>query len=229
MPPLSMVGDMGGGGMLAAFGIACALREVDRSGEGQVIDAAMVDGVAALSALWHGMLAQGRWSEQQGANFTDPGAPHYDVYETSDHRFVAVGALEDPFWVDLLDGLGLEADELPSRADPADWPALHETIADAFAQRTRDEWTETFAVRDACVAPVLTFSEAAHHPHLLARGTYVVEDDVVQARPAPRFSRTSAELSRPPSRPGEHTDEILVEAGFTPDEVERLRDQGAVA
>jgi alpha-methylacyl-CoA racemase len=179
-----------------------------------VIDAAMVDGVAALGAMWHGMLAQGRWSEERGVNFTDPGAPHYDVYETSDHRYVAVGALEDPFWHELLQALEIAVDDLPPRTDPEGWPEVHAMLAAAFAGRTRDEWAERFADSDACVAPVLSFSEAARHPHLVARGTYVTEHGIVQARPAPRFSRTDAELSVPPPAPGEHTDAVLAEFGF---------------
>jgi alpha-methylacyl-CoA racemase len=228
--PLAMVGDMGGGGMLAAFGIVCALCEAGRSGQGQVIDAAMVDGVAALGAMWQGMLAQGRWSETRGTNFTDPGAPHYDVYETSDHRYVAVGALEDPFWHALLEVLEIPVDDLPPRTDVDTWPAVQAELAAAFARRTRDEWAERFADRDACVAPVLGFGEAAHHPHLAARGTYVTDEaGVVQARPAPRFSRTGPELSFPPPAPGEHTDEVLAQAGFDAMEIARLRGAGTIA
>jgi alpha-methylacyl-CoA racemase len=226
--PLAMVGDMGGGGMLAAFGIVCALHEAGRSGQGQVVDAAMVDGVAALGAMWHGMLAQGRWTESRGNNFTDPGAPHYDVYETSDRRYVAVGALEDPFWNELLDVLEIPADGLPPRTDPESWPRVQAALAAAFAQRTRDEWADRFADTDACVAPVLGFSEAARHPHLVARGTYVTEHGVVQARPAPRFSRTDAALSSRPPSPGEHTDQVLSEIGFDTAAIARLRGEGAV-
>jgi alpha-methylacyl-CoA racemase len=228
LAPLSMVGDMGGGGMLAAFGVVCALCEANRSGHGQVIDAAMVDGVAVLGAMWQGMLAQGRWNETRGVNFTDPGAPHYDVYETSDHRYVAVGALEDPFWHELLEALEIRVEDLPPRTETETWPQVQATLAAAFARRTRDEWADRFADSDACVAPVLGFTEAARHPHLVARGTYVTEHGIVQARPAPRFSRTDPQLSVRPPAPGEHTDYLLAEAGFDADAIARLRDAGAV-
>ena len=233
LPPLAMVGDMGGGGLLLAFGIVCALREADRSGVGQVVDAAMIDGVAAMSAMWFGMMAQGRWRDEPGTNFTDPGAPHYDVYETSDHRFVAVAALEEPFYRELLATLGLEADDVPPRSDAARWPELTHRLATVFASRTRDEWAEVFAQGDACVAPVLSFSEAPGHPHHVARGTYLTADSapggVVQPRPAPRFSRTEATARVPPPLPGEHTDAVLHDWGFDDATVARLRAGGAIA
>jgi alpha-methylacyl-CoA racemase len=214
--PLNLVGDYGGGGMLLALGVVSAHVEVLRSGCGQVVDAAMVDGVAVLTALQHGLLAQGRWRDEPGTNFADSGSPYYDAYETADGRFVAVGALEAPFYAQLLEGLGLDPADLPDRADEASWPMLKDRIAAAIRGRTRDEWEQVFAGTDACVAPVLSLTEATRHPVNRARGVFVERDGVVQPAPAPRFSRTPARLGLPPPRPGEHTDEVLRDWGIAP-------------
>ncbi|WP_322748622.1 MULTISPECIES: CaiB/BaiF CoA-transferase family protein [unclassified Frankia] len=228
VPPLSLVGDFGGGGMLLAFGVVCALLEARASGHGQVVDAAMVDGTALLTTLFHGLLAQGRWRDEPGTNFADTGAPYYEVYETADGRYVAVGALEGPFYNELINLLGLSADELPSRDDPTHWPALKERFAAVFRTRTRDEWADLLLATDSCVAPVLSFTEAPRHPHLAERGTFIERDGVMQPAPAPRFSRTPAELGAVPPLPGEQTSEVLTGWGFTPEEVAKLVDAGVV-
>ncbi len=201
VPPLNLTGDYGGGAMFLALGVVCALLEARTSGRGQVVDAAMTDGSATLMSLFTGLLARGTWRLERGRNLLDGGAPWYDTYEAADGRYVAVGALEDPFWQALLSGLGLDGAALPSRADPAHWPALRQTLAAAFRTRTRDEWAALFALTDACVTPVLDLHEAADHPHNRARGTFTELDGVIQPAPAPRFSRTPARSPRPAQPP----------------------------
>ncbi|WP_239334329.1 CaiB/BaiF CoA-transferase family protein [Frankia sp. CiP3] len=226
VPPLSLVGDFGGGGMLLAFGVVCALLEARAHGRGQVVDAAMVDGTALLTTLFHGLLAQGRWRDEPGTNFADTGAPYYEVYETADGGYIAVGALEGPFYDELIHRLGLSAADLPPRDDQAHWPALKERFAAVFRTRTRDEWAGLLLATDSCAAPVLSLTEAPRHPHLQARGTFVERDGVVQPAPAPRFSRTPAELGAVPPLPGEQTGDVLASWGFAPDEVTKLLDTG---
>jgi alpha-methylacyl-CoA racemase len=225
VPPVNYLGDFGGGGAFLAIGVLAALW----AGHGQVVDAAMVDGSAVLTTMLHGLLAQGRWRDEAGANFADTGSNYYDVYECADGRFVAVGALEGPFYGELLAGLDLDVDALPDRRQPASWPALKETFATAFRTRSRDEWADRFAATDACVSPVLSLAEAPDHPHNAARGTFVDRDGITQPAPAPRFSRTPAKLDRRPPRPGEHTDEVLHELGYDGDEVAEMRAAGAIA
>lgn len=228
VPPLNLVADFGGGGAFLAFGVLAAVFERSRSGEGQVVDAAMVDGVAALTAMFHGMAAMGAWTDERGANLLDGGAPFYRCYATSDGGFMAVGALEPQFYAALLEVLSLGASDWPQH-DRARWPAQHAALEELFASRTRDQWAAAFEGSDACVAPVLTLSEAPAHPHLAARGTFVEHGGLLQPAPAPRFSRTPSALSRPPVLPGQHTDEVLADAGFSPGEVAALREAGAVA
>ncbi len=228
VPPVNLLGDFGGGGAVLALGIVAALWEAARSGRGQVVDAAMVDGSAVLTTMLHGLLAQGRWRDEAGVNFADTGSPFYEVYECADGRHIAVGALERPFYERLLAGLGLEGADLPDRGDEAHWPALKDRFAAVFRTRTRDEWAEVFAATDACVAPVLTLTEAPRHPHNVERSTFVERAGIVQPAPAPRFSRTATALDRTPPAPGDHTDEVLAELGFDPIEIERLRTAGAV-
>ncbi len=228
VPPLNLLGDFGGGGMLAALGVLAALWERGHSGRGQVVDAAMVDGSALLTAMFHGMRAAGLWSDERGTNLLDSGAPFYDCYETADGRHMAVGALEPQFFMGLVSGLGLDPAGLPMQYDPSGWPVLRERLAEAFRTRTRDEWAEVFAGIDACVAPVLTMEEAVHHPHNASRGTFVEVGGIVQPGPAPRFSRTPAAVPSPPAAPGEHTGEILAEFGFGEAEIVALRAAGAV-
>lgn len=189
-PPLNLVGDYGGGAMLLLVGVLAALWEAQRSGRGQVVDAAMVDGAALLMSLFHGMAAQGMWSDEAGVNLLDSGAPFYDVYRTSDGRFLAVACLEPQFYAEWLRIAGLTDTDLPGQFDIARWDELRTAFGHVIATRTRDEWAEAAAGSDACVAPVLTMSEAPQHAHLSARGTYVEVDGVMQAAAAPRFSGT---------------------------------------
>jgi alpha-methylacyl-CoA racemase len=212
LPPLNLVGDFGGGGMLLAVGILAALHERTRSGRGQVVDAAMVDGASLLTAFLHGMRAEGNWADERGTNLLDGGAPFYDTYETSDGGYMAVGALERRFYQQLLIGLGLEGDpELPGQMDRDRWNELRAGFATIFASRTRAQWSQTFAELDACVSPVLAPSEVADAEHTKARAGFVDVGGVSQPAPAPRFSRTPAITPRAPRVPGEDTENVLAE------------------
>ncbi|MGH9212972.1 MAG: CaiB/BaiF CoA transferase family protein [Acidimicrobiales bacterium] len=228
-PPMNLIGDFGGGGMLLAFGVLAGVYEAQRSGQGQVVDAAMVDGSAALMTMVHSFVAMGMWSEQRGTNMLDTGAHFYDVYETSDGKYVSVGAIEPQFYAALLAGLGLDGDDLGYQHDRTQWPALKERFAAIFKSRTRDEWTAVFDGADACVAPVLTISEAVAHPHNAERGTFTEVAGVTQPAPAPRFDRTPGAISSPPPHAGQHTVEVLREAGLDDDRIAKLRTVGAVA
>lgn len=201
-PPLNLVGDYGGGSMLLLVGVLAALVERARSGLGQVVDAAMVDGAALLSQMIMALRGMGLWRDERQSNLLDGAAPFYDTYRCADGRFVAVGALEPHFFAALVAGLGIDPARLGDQYDRAAWPAMRRMFAEAFLRRTRDEWAAHFAGSDACVTPVLSYAEAAAHPHLAARGTYVEIDGVVQAAPAPRFSRTPAPRPAGPPRPG---------------------------
>jgi alpha-methylacyl-CoA racemase len=198
VPPLNLVGDFGGGSMFLVMGVLAALWERDRSGAGQIIDAAMVDGVSALAQMFWSLRACGLWTDQRGANLLDSGVPYYDTYACADGRYVAVGALEPQFYAALLAGLGLAEADLPEQQDRAGWPVLRQRFTEAFAARSRDEWMAVFEGTDACVAPVLTFAEVPEHPHIAARGTIITLDGVPQAAPAPRFSRTVPDFPTPP-------------------------------
>jgi alpha-methylacyl-CoA racemase len=226
-PALNLVGDFGGGGMLMAFGITAALLERSRSGAGQVIDAAMLDGVAALSASILGFANMGVWSPERESNFLDGGAPYYDSYETADGRYVTIGAIEPQFYALLLDELDLDPAEWPQE-DRSRWPAMHARLAEIFRTRTSDAWCAVFEGTDVCFAPVLTFDEARRHPHLAARGTYVEEHGMVQPAPVPRFSRTPGAIQSPPCAPGQHTAEVLRDWGFDVAEREALLAGGVV-
>jgi alpha-methylacyl-CoA racemase len=226
VPPLNLVADFGGGA-LGALGVVAALLAAARGGGGQVIDAAMLDGAALLSTLFHGLLAQGMWSGERGANLLDGGAPFYGVYDTADGRHIAVGPLEPAFWELLTTKLGLDPGDLPDRTDPAAWPVLRERLAGIFRTRTRDEWCTLLEGTDACAAPVLSLAEAPSHPHNRERQTFVEVGGVTQPAPSPRFSRTQAPLPAPPPRPGEHTAEVLAAWGFTQDDIDDLLSKGA--
>ncbi len=228
-PPLNLVADFGGGGMLLALGVVAAVLAARESGTGQVVDAAMVDGVALLMAPFFMALRSGFFTDDRGTNLLDSGAPFYDCYRCADGRWVAVGALEPQFYAALLVGLGIDAAELGPQNDQAGWPKMRRRFAAAFAARNRDAWVAAFAGRDACVAPVLTTEETLADPHLAARATVVEIDGVPQPSPAPRFSATPAALDRPPPSPGEHTDAVLADAGYEPEEIAALRKSGAVA
>jgi alpha-methylacyl-CoA racemase len=229
VPPLNLVGDFGGGGLLLAFGIVAGLLEARTSGRGQVIDAAMVDGAAALMTMTHSLRAMGIWNDERGTNMLDTGAHFYDVYETADGRYVSIGSIEPQFYAELLRLTGLEGEDLPWQHDRAQWPALKERLAGIFRTRTRDEWCEIMEGTDVCFAPVLTIPEAVAHPHNVHRGTFVEVAGIPQPGPAPRFSRTEAAIARPPAHAGQHTDEILAEAGLDADRIAKLRETGAVA
>jgi alpha-methylacyl-CoA racemase len=226
VPPLNLVGDFGGGGMLLAFGIACALVEAQRSGKGQVVDAAMVDGASLLATMFSGMLAAKRWSETRGENVLDTGAPWYDVYETKDGKYVAIGSIEPKFYEELISRLSLQGRDLPAQQDRKGWPALRQIFSEKFREKTRDEWCAVFEGSDACFAPVLTFSEARAHPHNAARRTFVQSGKVDQPAPAPRFSRTPGAIRRAPPERGEGGKQALMDWGFSASELEKLKSSG---
>jgi alpha-methylacyl-CoA racemase len=228
-PPLNLVADFGGGGMLLALGVVSGVLAARASGRGQVVDAAMVDGVALLMAPFFMALRSGYFTDERGTNLLDSGAPFYDCYACADGRWVAVGALEAQFFASLLSGLGIDPAELGDQHDRTGWPNMRRRFTAAFATWGRDEWVAHFAGRDACVAPVLTTQETLADPHLAARGTVVEVEGVPQPAPAPRFSATPAVLHRPPPAPGEHTDEVLAGLGYAPGEIASLRSAGAVA
>ncbi len=235
-PPINLVGDFGGGGMLMAFGMVCALLEAQRSGAGQVVDAAMVDGSATLMMMMWAFSAMGIWSEERGTNLLDTGAHFYDTYECADGGFVSIGSIEPQFYAQLLELSGLEAsyrdrgEELPHQMNKPEWGAMKDRLAEIFRTRTRDEWCEVMEGSDVCFAPVLTMSEATRHPHNVARGSFVDIAGIVQPAPAPRFSRTTAEVQRPPAHAGQHTDEILGDwLGLDGAGIAARRASGAVA
>ncbi|EEP75063.1 L-carnitine dehydratase/bile acid-inducible protein F [Micromonospora sp. ATCC 39149] len=231
VPPMNLLGDFGGGGMMLALGVVAALYAVRAGAPGQVVDAAIVDGVSVLSTMIHSLRGVGMWQDPRGVNLLDGGAPFYDTYECADGRHLAVGALESRFYDELVrrTGFPLPGDDAPERTDPANWPALRAAWARLFRTRTRDEWTALLGASDACVAPVLDWREAPEHPHLAARQVFVAHAGATQPAPAPRFSGTPTALRRPPPHPGEHTDEVLSEAGFAADRIAALRAAGAVA
>jgi alpha-methylacyl-CoA racemase len=221
-PPLNLVADYGGGALYLAMGVLAALVEREQSGNGDVVDAAMVDGAASLLTLFYELYGAGVWTNERAANLLDGAAPFYDTYETSDGKYVAVGPIESQFFAELLNRLGIEEGELPPQLDVASWPMVKARLAAIFATATRDEWEARFAGSDACVTPVLTLEEAPRHPHNLARATFVSVGGVVQPGPAPRFDRWSRPVPAPTSPPGAHTREVLGEVGLTGPELDRL-------
>ncbi|HBK13203.1 MAG TPA: carnitine dehydratase [Gammaproteobacteria bacterium] len=228
-PPLNLVGDFGGGGMLLAFGIVAALYERGVSGKGQVIDAAMTDGSALLMNSIFGLMGQGVWNQNRGSNLLDGGAHFYGTYETKDGRFVSIGSIEPQFYALLLEKTGLDQDpDLAKQMSRDDWPKLREKLAAVLATKTRDEWDEIMLGTDICYAPILNFDEAVAHPHNQARNTFVASADIVQAAPAPRFSRTEPELPEPPVAPGEHSEEVLASIGLDAAAIAELKSSGAV-
>jgi alpha-methylacyl-CoA racemase len=228
LPPLNLVGDFGGGALYLALGVVAGLLEAQRSGKGQVVDAAMVDGASSLMTAIYGIKAAGMWTNNRGENLLDTGAHFYEVYETSDGKFVSVGSIEAKFYEELLELSGLKGQELPNQMDRTAWPALKEQLTKIFKSKTRDEWCKVMEGSDVCFAPVLSMEEAPRHAHNRHRGTFVEVEGVVQPGPAPRFSRTPGEVQRPPASPGEHTEEALRDWGFSSAELENLRAQGAI-
>jgi alpha-methylacyl-CoA racemase len=226
VPPLNLVGDFGGGGLLLAMGILAALYERNTSGRGQVVDASMVDGAALLTTSLHGMAAAGLWGGGRGDNMLDGGAPFYDTYETADGKYVAVGAIEMRFWGDLVKVLELDPDSLPLHVDKTQWPRLREILAAAIGKYTRDDLVARAEGTDACLTPVLAPAEAASHPHNAARGTFVEIGGMVQPAPAPRFGRTPPETPEAPHTKGSDTEAVLAELGVT--DLGALRSAGAI-
>ncbi len=227
--PLNLAGDFGGGSLYLALGLVSAILESRTSGEGQVVDAAMVDGASSLMTLIYGAFAAGYWVDERGANRLDSGAPWYNVYETRDGKYVSIGANEERFYRNALQVLGLDESTLPDQHDREGWPVMKEKFAAAFKTRTRDEWAALAADAEACITPVLSLAEAPQHAHIQQRKTFVEVDGVVQPAPAPRFSRTPGAIQCPPPQAGQHTDEVLADWGFSADELEALRAGGAIA
>jgi alpha-methylacyl-CoA racemase len=223
VPPLNLIGDFGGGGMLLGFGVACALLEAARSGRGQVVDAAMVEGASLLAAMFAGFLASKNWSEERGTNILDTGAPWYDVYETKDGKYVSIGSIETRFYEELLQKLG--APDL-GQHDRARWPEMRSLFARIFRSKSRDEWCKVFEGSDACFAPVLSWSEARRDAHNVARKSFLSVKNVEQPAPAPRFSRTPGALRRAPPERGEGGRQALADWGFAPAEIEKLSVRG---
>ena len=229
VPPANLVGDMGGGGLLLAFGIVCALLEARSSLQGQIVDAAMVDGASLLATSVYGLAAMGLWNPSRwGVNLTDTGAHFYEVYATSDDKLVAVGAIESQFYTQLLKGLGLDGADLPPQMDAASWPQMKRRFAQVFRTKSRAEWEKIFAGTDACVSPVLSPLETIENAHMQARRSFAEIGAVTQPAPAPRFSRTPGEIARPPPLPGQHTVEALAAWGLSDARIRDLREAGAI-
>ena len=228
VPPLNLIGDFGGGGMLLAFGLVCGMLEAARSGKGQVIDAAMVDGAASLMAMFFSMAGRG-FKTERGANMLDGGAHFYNTYETADGEHICVGAIEPQFYAELVQKAGLDAERFGAQMDAAQWPAYKEELARVFKTKSRDEWCAVMEGSDVCFAPVLSIAEAPEHRHNRHRATFVTVDGVTQPAPAPRFSRTQAEIARAARAPGEDTRAVLADIGLDEATIDALEHGGVVA
>ena len=226
VPPLNLVGDFGGGGMLLAFGMVCGLLEAERSGKGQVIDAAMVDGAAALMAMFFSM--GDRFSDRRGTNLLDTGAHFYNTYETKDGQHICVGSIEPQFYQLLVEKSGVDANRFGPQMDTGQWDGFKEELVEVFKTRTRDEWCEIMEGTDVCFAPVLSIAEAPQHPHNKHRDTFVEVDGLVQPAPAPRFSRTAPAISHGARVPGEDSAAVLADAGFSQEDIEALRGKSVI-
>ena len=226
--PLNLVGDFGGGALYLAFGILAGIIESRASGSGQVVDCAMTDGAASLMTMFYGMLAGGRWREERGTNAIDTGSHFYNVYETKDGKYVSIGSIEPKFYAELIERLGLSGEDLPAQHEATSWPVMKDRFQSVFRTKTRDEWCDVMEGSDVCFAPVLSLEESMRHPHNVARGTFVEMDGITQPGPAPRFSRTPGKLDRPPSIPGQHSEEVLRDWGFDMAEVTALTAGGIV-
>ncbi len=227
-PPLNLVGDFGGGAMMLAFGVVCAVLEARKSGQGQVVDAAMTDGAALLGAMMYGSRAYGAWSDQRGANMLDGGAHFYDTYACADGKFISIGAIEPQFYALLLKLTGIDDPAFEAQLEPSGWPALTRKIAAVFLTRSREGWCNLLEGTDVCFAPVLDMAEAPQHPHNVARGAFVEVGGVVQPAPAPRFSRTAPEIGITPALPGQHSAAVLKDWGWTIEEVAALEAQQVI-
>ena len=227
-PPLNLVGDFGGGAMMLAFGVVCAVLEARKSGKGQVVDAAMTDGAALLGAMMYGFRAHGSWSDQRGANMLDGGAHFYDTYACADGKFVSIGSIEPQFYALLLKLAGIDDPAFDAQMDPAAWPSLSEKIAAVFLTRDRESWCHLMEGTDVCFAPVLDMAEAPRHPHNVARGPFADVGGVVQPAPAPRFSRTAPGIGIMPAIPGQHSAAVLGDWGWSDAEVAALAEQGVI-
>jgi alpha-methylacyl-CoA racemase len=228
VPPLNLVGDFGGGGMLLAFGLVCGMLEAQKSGRGQVVDAAMVDGAATLMAMFFSMGAAGVFTDQRGTNMLDGGAHFYDSYETSDGKYICIGSIEPQFYALLVEKAGLDPERFAPQMNAGRWRELKTELTAVFKTRTRDEWCRIMEGSDVCFAPVLSIFEAPEHPHNKARGTFVAVDGVMQPAPSPRFSRTVAEISHAAPTPGQDSEVVLADCGFSSDEIAALRDAGVI-
>lgn len=226
--PLNLVGDFGGGGLMLAYGMVCALLETKTSGQGQVVDAAMIDGAATLMASTFAAHQVGFWSDERGTNLLDSGSHFYEVYETADGKYISLGSIEPQFYAALLEKLGDDAKHFESQFNMESWPAMKERMTAIIKRKTRDEWDAVFDDADVCYAPVLSMNEVRHHPHHQARGTFVDDGEVWQPSPAPRFSRTGAEIRSAAANIGEHSEEILREFGFTQEQIAARIESGAV-
>jgi alpha-methylacyl-CoA racemase len=228
VPPLNLVGDFGGGALYLALGMVAGILETQKSGKGQVVDAAMVDGAASLMTAIYGIHGSGRWTDNRGDNILDSGAHYYDVYETKDGKYVSIGSIETKFYDELLELSGLKKEELARQNDRDAWPAMKQKVAACFKTKTRDEWCKIMEGSDVCFAPVLSMTEAPKHPHNRHRGTFIEDGGVIQPGPAPRFSRTPSKIQRPPAHPGEHTEEALRDWGFSASDLDGLRKAAAI-
>lgn len=229
VPPLNLVGDMGGGGMLLVVGVLAALLEAQKTGEGQVIDAAMIDGAAQLMWMFHGFQAAGNWDDSdRGINLLDGGAHFYDTYETADGKYISVGSIEPQFYAELLKLAELDPEHYAAQMDKAKWPGYMQDLTEVFKSKTQSEWCEIMEGTDVCFAPVLSMTDAAKHPHNVERKMYVELDGFTQPAPAPRFSRTPSEVRHGKHRPGEDGESLLAAAGFSTEEIEKLKATGAL-
>ena len=227
VPPLNLIGDFGGGGMLLAYGLVCALLEAQKSGKGQVVDTAMVDGAATLMAMFFSMAGRG-FDDERGTNLLDGGSHFYNTYETKDGQHVCVGSIEPQFYQLLVEKAGVDANRFGPQMDRDRWSGFKDELEDVFKTKTRGEWCEIMEGTDVCFAPVLSVFEAPNHPHNVHRGTFIEVDGVVQPSPSPRFSRTTAEISHAARAPGEDSTEVLSSIGFARDELDTLREQGVI-
>jgi len=228
VPPLNLIGDYGGGGMLLAFGMVCALLEAKNSGKGQVVDAAMIDGSAALMASVYGSWSAGIWTDERGTNRLDSGAHYYDAYQTADGKYISIGSIEPQFYALLLQHAEITDPGFEDQNNQSKWPALKEKLTEIFKKKTRDEWCDIMLGTDICFAPVLSLEEATTFPHNVDRKAFAEIDGVIQPSPAPRFSRTQAQIQSPPPKAGEHTEELLKDWGFSQEEIIDLKASGAI-